>query len=239
MRNKRYGLGLSLTAATTLAALGVGSQAHAQIITQNVSLGQTTTDFGPGLGTPAQPITFNKFNTALGTLNEVDVTWSVSGAVSGTVKNTSASAADFSVTTNTNIKLSEDLAATSALVPTPTLTASQNYTGLGAGATAAFGPFSPATSSGPIVYTDAPHLAFFTIPGPTGQVFVSTLSGTTILGGGGNITTTLTTTAGGTATIVYRYTVPSVGTPEPGSVALLVSAGIGGMGVFLRRRRSK
>jgi len=239
LRNKRYGLGLSLTAATTLAALGVGSQAHAQVITQNVTLGQTTTDFGPGLGTPSQAITFNKFNTALGTLNEVDVTWSVSGAVSGTVKNTGASAADFSVTTNTNVKLSEDSGATILLVSTPTLSASQSYTALGAGATANFGPFSPSAVSGPNVYTDSATKAFFSIPGPTGSVWASTLSGTTIIGGGGNITSALTTTAGGTVTIVYRYTLPSVGTPEPGSVALLVSAGIGGMGVFLRRRRSK
>ena len=211
------GMGLSL----------LGATAHAQTSGPfTFTLAQATTDF------TNSTITLPKFDPTLGTLTEVDLSESLNGVFNGTVTNTSAGAANFRVTEDVNLVLSTG--ATPLLTPGGVdLLATQTYTGLAAGASSPFGPFTP-TVADSAVYTSGSLFNAFVGPGNIGFT-LSTLTGTTTLGGGGNITNAINTTAGGTVTVLYRFQTSSV--PEPGTFAMLVGMGISGSAFLIRRKR--
>ena len=96
---------------------------------------------------------------------------------------------------------------------------------LAAGASAAFGPYTPTATATPAVYTSGATFNLFNGgPGNVSLNFAS-LTGTTTLGGGGNISNTITTTAGATATVTYQYTA----VPEPSAMALTLVGGLLGL----------
>ena len=64
-----------------------------------------------------------------------------------------------------------------------------------------------------------------------------TTTGETFIGGGGNEKASQTTVSSATYTVIYNYTVPTTGSPEPGTMALFGSALIG-VG-FIARKKMK
>ena len=147
------------------------------------------------------PVALPRFDPALGTLTEVDLSLAAGGTAIGTVTNTSAGPESFLFTENERLTLSNG--ATSLLATT--LVSSQNYTNLAAGASAQFGPFAP-TNNAANVFTSGPDFnAFSGGPGNINLTF-QTRTSQTITGGGGNVGSNLITTAGGTVSVTYKYT---------------------------------
>ena len=187
------------------------------------SYGPVNTDFTHTLVLP-------KFNTALGTLVEVDLSFNTSFNQSGTITNNQGNAASFTATTDGFFTLSDGV---NTLLST-SYSESQSYSNLASGATANYGAFSGSASDS-IILTSG--FGNFIGPGNIGLDF-ETLTGQSLTGTNtNNVNFSLTTTASGTATVTYKYNV-LVTTPEPGNYAL--AAGLLSSGAFLAlRRRAK
>ena len=151
------------------------------------------------------PISLPKFNPALGTLTEVDITLDSSGTQGGTLTNAASGAQTFTFEEDINLSLTD----TATTLLSNVLTGTQNYTDLQPGASASFGPFNPTNSSTAVFTSGATFDEFNNGPGNV-ALSVQTLTGQTIGGGGGNISAVITTTAGATATVTYRYTATPV-----------------------------
>ncbi len=185
-------------------------------------------------------LTLPTFDTSLGTLVQVDLTFSSSGTVSGTVTNNSGSDQTFKITETTTLTLDDT---GSNLGLNIDLTTSKKYTAVptgrggyyGPGSPASNSPFTPSATSGLLTYTSG--AVFNEFNGGPGSIVLSlsTLTNTSIAGGGGNISASISTQAQGTATVVYEYN-PVVATPEP-STLVMGSALLIPIAVSIVRRR--
>jgi hypothetical protein len=155
-----------------------------------------------------QALSLPKFDPSLGTLTEVDLSWSVSGTENGSLTNTAPVTESFNFAEDVNLAL---LNGTTSLLA-PDLNTSQAFTDLAAGASGIYGPFSP-TASATASYTTGPNFDLFSTGTGNVDLTVTTLTTQTTLGGGGNIVSNIATFAGGTATVTYQYT------PQPVTIS--------------------
>ena len=217
---------ISLTALATLGIAGIKPVFADTTQTYSASYGPSTTDYTVTLTLP-------KFDTTLGTLQEVHVSMSNSYAQNGTVQNMSGSAQDFTVNTTGTFRLKDG---GSNLLLTNGYNQSQTYTQLGAGATSTYGPFSGSPSSN-VVYTTG--TIFNEFNGGPGNINLSfqTLDGYGVSGGGNNAQVILNTSVGVTASVFYVYTTVLT-TPEPGAFAFLLGGGVFSALLVNRRRKA-
>ena len=215
---------------TALVALAVGNAPSAR-----ADVTQTYTYTYPSSGTALTdliniPMPLTQFDTSLGILTGVNLSYSFAENQSGTVKNNATGSQNFKVTATTNYFLS-DPGANQLLFKDAVN--SQTYTGLASGASSTFGPFNPSNSVS-VVLGPGDGSLFTQFKGNgTITLRADTTSGTTILGGGGNIQTTIVTNTSVTASVFYTYTVPQV--PEPGTIGLFASMLMVGGGFGARR----
>jgi hypothetical protein len=221
----------SLLAVTIVAAASV---AHADtIVSYTTTVPMQTTDLSSVTATPAIP----EFNTSLGTLNSITISYTGSENSAFTLTNTAAGSETFKFSEslffeldNTDASIDSDvngLAPELDNVPLTTITLAHN-------GTRNFGPFINSNVQSETI-TGA-ELADFEGAGNLGDFLISTLTGTTFLGGGGNIKLTGTTTAGGSVEVTYDYTAaPPPPIPEPGTLGLF-GTGLLGLAALLRRK---
>jgi hypothetical protein len=185
-----------------------GGAARANSIVQSATHGPASTDW-------SYVFTFNQFNPAWGTLNDVIVTSQGTVSTQGTVTNHASAEESFSfqMTFQADLTLANGTT-TQISIATP-LSVVYN---LASGASGSFGPYSgQAGNAVTTTYTSPAELSLYIGAGAIS--FPSyTLTGESLTGGG-NIGWNLVTTAQDAVTVEYDYT-PSSSAPEPFSLAL-------------------
>jgi hypothetical protein len=203
----------SLAPILALVIASISAEARAGFITYTVS---TPTEVAANSGmTLAVP----SFDSSLGTLQSITLSFSDSANLAGTVVNNSASAQTFSV--SADVSFSVTFQGTQVL--TNDLNATRTYTQLAAGATANFGTYSLVGASGITTILDPSQVTGF-VDNTTMDVLFSmtTLSG--VNGGDGSPVASFQNMVNGSVTIGYNFA-PNV-VPEPASLAMTALGGL-------------
>ncbi|MCF6363680.1 MAG: PEP-CTERM sorting domain-containing protein [Gammaproteobacteria bacterium] len=222
-----------ISAALSGVLLLAGTSAQAAVISFTDSYTNVLTELN------GEQLRVDLFDSSLGTLTGVSVTFSAAIDSEGTVTNSGAGPASFTAQT-----LVQSYLGTGASLPTPlsdvtamaafTLINAQDYTDLASGATDTFGPGG--ASSGVIdLYTGLD--ASFIGTGDFGYDFTTVIL-TTFAGGGGNIAADVQTYTDGTLTVEYTYDAASTPVPEPTSLFLMGLGLVGLAGISRKKWRA-
>ena len=219
-----------ISAALSGVLLLAGASAQAAVISFTDSYANVKTELN------GEQLRVDLFDSSLGTLTGVSVSFSAAVNSAGTVTNNGAGPEDFTVQTlvqsydGTGVSLPTPLGNVAAMNPFSVINA-QSYTALASGASDTFGPGG--ASSGVLdLFTG--YDASFIGAGDFGYDF-TTLILTTFAGGGGNIGADIETYTDGTLTVEYTYTAAPTPVPEPGSL-LLMGLGLVGLAGIGRKK---
>jgi hypothetical protein len=217
----------SLVACAALAVLATGSPAAALTVIQTETIASGAT------GTTTT-VTFDQFDSMLGTLDSVELSFTANmPSVSGTIANShSSQTRTYNVSSGVTAGLTGNgLTLSSSFGGQPV----QSVT-VGPRSSAGLGPYSGSGSDSDVLNTG---LTGFVGAGDVSFLFsrTSNFSFTPMSNG----TLTINPLLGGSATLTYNYTAPVVVTPppavpEPATWAMMI-VGFGSVGAIVRRRR--
>lgn len=240
MIQTRKNLVLGLAALTL--ALGASTLAKADTIVQGPQ------SFGPFLTDSSGNFVFNKFDPSLGSLQSVKVDLGLGFSTTITVTNSGTDASSGNVRTEVQAGVTDTgtfstpsniltITGGNTNVLIDALSPNQGYA-LGAGQSTTLVPIS-GSGSATGTFTSGAVLAEFTGLGTISMPW-ETFTQTVLANTGGNTTASQVTNATISGTLTYTYNAAVIpGTPEPGSVAMVIGMGVTGMAFAYRRRRAK
>ena len=197
-----------------LVIASIGAEAHAGFVTETAATpSQMPTDLKVTESVPA-------FNSALGALESVTLSFSDRVNLTGTLLNKSASAQNFNIAENVIFNVSF----LGNQVLTDELSSSKAYSQIASGGTAKFGSYVLAGNSGTTTIIDPTILAQFAGTSPLAFDF-TTLTQVAITGGGGNVHANFSTMGDAVLTVTYNYFSPNI-VPEPASLAMTALGGL-------------
>jgi hypothetical protein len=220
-------LGLISVFALAVVCVGVTSPVQADLISGPFT---TTTPIADTLTDWAGSLSFPQFNSALGTLTEVDLAFSGDMSTVLTIHNTGDSASSGNAKTEVQMTIQD--AGNNLSVPELDFLSPAYAYSLGAGDSISSGTLVKSSSSSNS-YTLAAVLSEFTGPG-TIVLPASTFTQTDLSNTGGNTSAAQVTDAGLTGTVTYHYNA----VPEPSTLALLLIGAVGLLVCPWRRRRA-
>ncbi len=227
-------------------ALTAGSMFAGQI-TQTVTFGPANTD-----ESDAQTFaTFQKFQSASGyvagdILNSVTLEIVINQTITAlSIKNTDSNADTFTFKTLATYGVcadgtltcsapSADTAALGNAISSIYQIFSTGSTSIGPGVTQGFIPPASASKNTDTGVITAASISPYNTTGNF-TIGYDTTTSESITGGGGNIVATQSSTTAATYTVIYNYTIPQTGSPEPATMTLFGSALLG-IGFFARKR---
>lgn len=198
---------------------------------QTIQIAATDTNFGPGTALN-DPMMFNQFNSALGTLDSVSVSVLYDFTHTATVTFYTPGTFTTSATQNNlavNLPNGQSIVSTTA--PDYVQTTTFNSSTMHLNTPINLPTVTNSGAVGPLSLTSAADLALFTGNGTIAIPVLASSYGSFVTTNG-NGAGLVTTTADAKVTISYTYTPHAV--PEPSSVVLL---GLGGCGLLWFRRR--
>jgi hypothetical protein len=190
------------------------------------SIADSTTDWSGNMSFP-------QFSPSLGTLSEVVFYISSTQKTTLTIQNNAASPSSGSATTEVQLSVLDPGNYFSPDVPQLDFYSPAYAYSLASGGSVTSGLLTK-TANNALIYVDAGTLNEFTGLGNI-ALSASTFTQTLLANNGGNTSASQATSADATGEITYFYT-PAV--PEPGTLVLLGTAGIGLLAYAWRRRRS-
>lgn len=207
------------------------------LVSYTTSVPIQNTDLTSVVATPAIP----EFNTSLGTLVSVTVSYTGTENSAFQLTNTAPGTESFKFSEtlfftldNVNGAIDSDVNGLAPEIDNVPLT---NITLL-SGGIKNYGPFNNSTAPAIITITNPSELADFEGNGNLGNFLITTLTNTDFVGGGGNIKLTGTTTADGTVIVTYDYNSTPPVVPEPGTLSMF-GAGLLGLAGMLRYKYMK
>jgi hypothetical protein len=205
-------LGRLCVAGASLASFAVMfsvNPAQAASITQSISSPMSDTDWETTLN-------FNKFDSSLGILNQVDILMNATVIGSGSIRNNGSSTAVGTATLSSQVELFDSNSNSLGFVQ-PIFTdrfRTIDSTALAAGNTRNYSSVT-ASKSQNFSYTDALTLAYFTGAGQGSLTAIA--SGVSGWTGSSNITANFSTHASAAYTVIYTYSAPAPA-PAPAPV---------------------
>lgn len=219
-----------------LVLLAVAPAAYGDtIVSYTTSVPSQNTDLNSVIATPA----ITAFNTSLGTLDSVTVSYTGSEDSSFQLTNTASGSETFHFSetlyyslNNANGAINSDVNGLAPEIDNVPLTSIT----LASEGIKSYGPFTSSTAPATETITSPSELADFEGNGNLGNFLITTSTDTNFVGGGGNIKLTGSTTADGSVTVTYDYTPgPPPVVPEPGTLVMF-GTGILGLAGLLRSK---
>jgi PEP-CTERM motif len=216
------------------ASLALAASAQAATVSFNFNNALQTTEIN-------QTGSLGLFDTALGTLTGVSLTYGGRVASTITLTNNGSNTETVEAVGTTSLRFTSTISGLNTVISAPAarvgLSVTTGENDLASGASRAFGPLNDSKTTTLDAALNAFLASFSAAGGGSFGIGCRSVSGLNLVGGGGNIASNQVTTAACNGAITYTYTAASTPVPEPTSLAL-VGLALAAAGFTASRRKA-